>query len=37
MIVQEEHIQERLETITRIGAGHLVALRDEGRVVIFNT
>lgn len=37
MMVQEETIQESLEAIVRDGSGHLVALRDEGRVVIFNT
>ena len=37
MMVQEETIQERLEVLVQEGSGHLVALRDEGRVLIFNT
>ncbi len=37
MMVQEETIQERLQTLVQEGSGQLVALRDEGRVLIFNT
>lgn len=37
MLLQEETIQESLEAIVQGGSGHLVALRDEGRVVVFNT
>lgn len=37
MMVQEETIQERLEAIKRGASGHLIAMRDEGRVVVFNT
>ncbi|MCY0879850.1 MAG: hypothetical protein OWU84_13045 [Firmicutes bacterium] len=37
MIVQEETIQEQLEVLIAEGSGQLVALRDEGRVLIFNT
>lgn len=37
LMVQEETIQERLETLVEEGSGQLVAMRDEGRVLIFNT
>lgn len=37
MMVQEETIQERLQALIQEGSGQLVALRDEGRVLIFNT
>lgn len=37
MMVQEETIQERLQALVQEGSGQLVALRDEGRVLIFNT
>jgi hypothetical protein len=37
MMVQEETIQERLQTLIQEGSGQLVAMRDEGRVLIFNT
>lgn len=37
MMVQEETIQERLQDLIQEGSGQLVALRDEGRVLIFNT
>lgn len=37
MMVQEETIQERLQTLVQEGSGQLVAMRDEGRVLIFNT
>lgn len=37
MMVQEETIQERLLALIQEGSGQLVALRDEGRVLIFNT
>lgn len=37
MMVQEETIQERLQTLLEEGGGQLVAMRDEGRVLIFNT
>ncbi|NMP20819.1 hypothetical protein [Sulfobacillus harzensis] len=37
MMVQEETIQERLLALIEEGSGRLVALRDEGRVLIFNT
>ncbi len=37
LMLQEETIQASLEALTRASHGHLVALRDEGRVVVFNT
>lgn len=37
MMVQEETIQERLLTLVEEGTGQLVAMRDEGRVLIFST
>lgn len=37
MMVQEETIQERLHALVQEGSGQLVAMRDEGRVLIFNT
>lgn len=37
MMVQEETIHERLKAVQEEGSGQLVALRDEGRVLIFNT
>lgn len=37
MMLQEETIQERLADLIQHGCGQLVALRDEGRVVVFNT
>ncbi len=37
MLVQEETIQERLQDLVQHGSGQLVALREEGRVLVFNT
>jgi len=37
LMVQEETILEQLEALIAEGGGQLVALRDEGRVLIFNT
>ncbi|PSR33302.1 MAG: hypothetical protein C7B44_14765 [Sulfobacillus thermosulfidooxidans] len=37
LMLQEETIQANLEALTKDAHGHLVALRDEGRVVVFNT
>lgn len=37
LMLQEETIQASLEDMKGGGAGSLVALRDEGRVVVFNT
>jgi len=37
MLVQEETIQERLAAVVQHGSGQVVALREEGRVLIFNT
>ncbi len=37
LMLQEETIQANLEALSQDAHGHLVALRDEGRVVVFNT
>lgn len=37
LMLQEENIQAGLEVLKRDDAGRLVALRDEGRVMVFNT
>jgi hypothetical protein len=37
MLVQEENIQAGLEALKKGSAGHLVALREDGRVVVFKT
>ncbi len=37
LMLQEETIQANLEALGQESHGHLVALRDEGRVVVFNT
>ncbi len=37
LMLQEENIQAGLEALKRDDAGRLVALRDEGRVMVFNT
>lgn len=37
LLLQEENIQAGLEALKRDDAGRLVALRDEGRLMVFNT
>lgn len=37
MIVQEENIQANLEALKKAASGQLVALRDDGRVMVYKT
>ncbi len=37
LLLQEENIQAGLEALKRDDVGRLIALRDEGRVMVFNT
>lgn len=37
MMVQEENIQANLEALKKGDSGHLVAMRDDGRVMVYKT
>ena len=37
MVVQEENIQAGLESLKKVAKGNLVAMREDGRVLVFRT